>query len=87
MTYQAQLNPWAVYRLLADFQRQLVARFRTRNEAEGYIKLIGQMQPHVTCALVFEAAKPLHAHPTSIAQTATTTKKSATRKTSLPTAV
>jgi len=57
MNYQAQLNPWVVYRLLSDLQNEAIARFRTRNDAESYLKVMGQMQPQVIYSMVFEASK------------------------------
>jgi len=57
MNYQAQLNPWVVYRLLSDLQREAIARFRTRNDAESYLKVMEQIQSHVSYTLVFDGMK------------------------------
>jgi hypothetical protein len=34
MSYQEQLHPWVVYRLLPNCQRVMVDRFRKCNDAE-----------------------------------------------------
>jgi hypothetical protein len=34
MPYSDQLSPWVAYRLLPNFQRILLERFRKRNNAE-----------------------------------------------------
>lgn len=57
MNYQAQLNPWVIYRLSSDLQPEVVTRFRTRNDAESYLKVMEQMQPHLSYTVVFEAPK------------------------------
>ncbi|MCS6813643.1 MAG: hypothetical protein NZ772_08755 [Cyanobacteria bacterium] len=71
MNYQAQLNPWVIYRLSSDLQRELVTRFRTRNDAESYLKVMGQMQPHLSYMVVFEAPKPESSMDTSALASAT----------------
>lgn len=48
------LDPWVVYRLVPNFQRILIARFRSRNEAEIYLRVIRQIQPAGHFAIVFE---------------------------------
>ncbi len=74
MNYQAQLNPWVVYRLLSDLQREAIARFRTRNDAESYLKVMEQMQPHVLYALVFDATKQPSTAARAVASQATVSK-------------
>ncbi|MDX2096300.1 MAG: hypothetical protein SFW36_00870 [Leptolyngbyaceae cyanobacterium bins.59] len=60
MSYQDQLNPWVVHKLLPDLQRVPVARFRHRNAAEGHMKTIKQMQPSMQFTIAFEGNhKPL----------------------------
>lgn len=58
MTYQEQLSPWVVHQLLPDLQRRAIARFRNRNDAEGYLKIVGQMLPDQTFVVAFDV-KPL----------------------------
>lgn len=43
MSYQASLRPWVVYRLKEGLQHIEVARFRKRNDAEEYLKIVRRM--------------------------------------------
>ncbi|OLP18307.1 hypothetical protein BST81_11315 [Leptolyngbya sp. 'hensonii'] len=54
MKYQDQLNPWVVHKFMPNLQRTTVARFRHRNEAEGHMKVIRQMQPYARFAIAFD---------------------------------
>lgn len=54
MSYQDQLSPWVVYRLLPNCQRMMMERFRKRNDAEEYVKVICRMQPGEEFEIVFE---------------------------------
>lgn len=54
MSYQDQLNPWVVYQLLPDLTRSIVIRFRRRNEAEAYLRVLSQLRPKVQFTLSFE---------------------------------
>ena len=56
MSYSDQLNPWCIARLLPDMQRTVVNRFRRRNDAEAYLKLLRQMMPTATYTIVFDLA-------------------------------
>lgn len=42
MTYSDNLRPWAIFRHLADAQRECVARLRTRTDADAYTSLLRQ---------------------------------------------
>jgi hypothetical protein len=56
--YQDQLNPWVIYQQLPNLQNlPVVARFRRRNDAESYLKLIQQMKPHAKYAISFDTPK------------------------------
>jgi hypothetical protein len=55
MSYQEQLHPWVVYRLLPNCQRVMVDRFRKRNDAEEYCKAVKRLSPHAQFEIVFEA--------------------------------
>ena len=55
MSYSDQLRPWVVYRLLPNCQRLMMERFRKRNNAEDYVRVIRQMQPQAQFEIVFEA--------------------------------
>jgi hypothetical protein len=54
MTYQEQLSPWVIHQLLPDCQQQAIARFRHRNDAEGYLKAMSQMRPNSKFAIAFD---------------------------------
>jgi hypothetical protein len=54
MTYQEQLNPWVIHQLLPNLTRTTVSRFRRRNEAEAYLKVLRQIRPNVQFAIAFE---------------------------------
>ncbi len=55
MSYKDQLNPWVIHKLLPDLQRSTIQRFRRRNEAEAYLKLLRQTQPKNEYAIAFES--------------------------------
>lgn len=54
MNYQEQLSPWVIHQLLPDCQEQAIARFRHRNDAEGYLKAMSQMRPNSKFAIAFD---------------------------------
>lgn len=54
MNYQEHLSPWVIHQLLPDCQRQAIARFRHRNDAEGYLKAMSQMRPNSKFAIAFD---------------------------------
>ncbi len=56
MNYQDQLSPWVVYQLVSDSERQLVQRYRRRNNADAYVKLMAQTQPHISFVVAFDAS-------------------------------
>lgn len=57
MTYQERLNPWTIVRTQANQQRFIVARFRRRIDAEGHLRVLKQMMPHVELAIAFDSYK------------------------------
>lgn len=64
MKYQEQLTPWVVYQVTSDLQRQVVIRFRRRNDADSYLKVLTQTRPNAQFIVAFDA-------PPVAAQTAT----------------
>lgn len=54
MTYRDSLHPWCVIRHLPNAQRVVVARFRKRGEAEGYVRSLQRMTPDAVYSLIFE---------------------------------
>lgn len=58
MKYQDQLNPWIIHQQLPNLQNlPIVARFRRRNDAEAYLKVIRQLKPSAEYAISFDAGK------------------------------
>jgi hypothetical protein len=54
MTYFDQLHPWCLMRLLPNLQRQVIARFRRRNDAEAHMRVLRQQAPTVSYEVVFD---------------------------------
>lgn len=55
MNYQEQLTPWVVYQLTSDLQRQVVIRFRRRNDADAYLKVLTQTRGNAKFIVAFDA--------------------------------
>lgn len=56
MTYQQQLHPWCIIRLLPNMQRLVVARCRCQNDAEAHLQILRQQAPTATYEIVFDPA-------------------------------
>jgi hypothetical protein len=54
MTYRERLNHWAVIRLLPNFQRVVVDRFRSRSDAEGHAQAMRRLIPDGEFIVVFD---------------------------------
>jgi hypothetical protein len=54
MTYCKCLKPWAVVRQLPNLQWVIIARYRSRSDADGHHLLLRQRVPNVQCLVVFE---------------------------------
>ncbi|HEY9675595.1 MAG TPA: hypothetical protein V6D11_29400 [Waterburya sp.] len=54
MTYFNQLYPWCIIKPLPNLQRQMIARFRRRNEAESHLQVIRRLLPGVTYMIIFD---------------------------------
>jgi hypothetical protein len=52
--YRARLFPWSVIRLLPNCQRQVLARFRKRNQAEEYLRSVRRIYGDWECVIVFD---------------------------------
>jgi hypothetical protein len=55
MTYQDQLTPWVIYQLQPNHEPQIVTRFRRRNDADSYLKVLKQTRPNVEFVVAFSA--------------------------------
>ncbi|MFQ3616071.1 MAG: hypothetical protein SNJ57_02510 [Cyanobacteriota bacterium] len=83
MTYQDQLSPWVVYKLLPTMQSIPVARFRHRNDAESYLKLVSRVLPQTSFLISFDGPiRSAAEQPPKPAETAAakTTKKARTTR-------
>jgi hypothetical protein len=54
MSYQEKLNPWVISKLLPNMSQLTVNRFRRRNDADAYLKVLKQMNPHAKFAITFD---------------------------------
>jgi hypothetical protein len=45
VAYKKRLHTWAIARLGSDTERVIVARFRTRSDADGYLRHLRQVMP------------------------------------------
>ncbi|MBE9005351.1 hypothetical protein IQ259_09915 [Fortiea sp. LEGE XX443] len=54
IAYKERLNGWAIARLQPDAQREIVARFRSRSDADGYMQRLRQMMPDASFMVVFD---------------------------------
>jgi hypothetical protein len=61
MNYQHKLTPWVIHKLLPDLKQLTVSRFRRRNDAEAYLKVLKQVQPNAHFAITFEMGQPEYA--------------------------
>ncbi|NJO74976.1 MAG: hypothetical protein HC833_15145 [Leptolyngbyaceae cyanobacterium RM1_406_9] len=79
MTYQEHLSPWVIHQLLPDCQQQAIARFRHRNDAEGYLKAMTQMRPSSKFAIAFDVNVPEGNSKTQAATSNPKSNKNSTR--------
>jgi len=54
MSYQQQLSPWVIHKLLPNLKQLTITRFRRRPDAEAYLKMLVQSQPHSQFAITFD---------------------------------
>lgn len=54
MPYRERLYSWAVMRLQPDCQSAIVARFRSRRDAEGHYWTLRRLVPEAKFAIVFD---------------------------------
>jgi hypothetical protein len=52
--YKERLNTWAIARQLPDEERVIVARFRSRSDADGHLQRLRQLTPSADFELVFD---------------------------------
>ncbi|MBD2090155.1 hypothetical protein H6F67_09845 [Microcoleus sp. FACHB-1515] len=54
MPYRERLYSWAIMRLHPDLERSIVARYRSRVEAEGHYWTLRRLVPEAKFAIVFD---------------------------------
>jgi hypothetical protein len=52
--YHDRLHPWLIIRQLPNLQRSTVCRFRQRNEAEAYLKVLQRLTPDAVFRIIFD---------------------------------
>ncbi len=57
ISYKNRLNGWAIARVLADKERVIVARFRSRSDADGYVQHLRQMVPAGSFEIFFDSQR------------------------------
>lgn len=55
MKYQHQLTPWVIHKLLPNLKQMTVTRFRRRNDAEAYLRVLQRTQPNTRFEITFDA--------------------------------
>jgi hypothetical protein len=51
---KSNTHPWCVIRQLPNMQRIVVARFRRRQDADGYLQILRQLMPNISHMIVFD---------------------------------
>jgi hypothetical protein len=54
MSYKESLKPWAVVRLGKNLQWVIIARYKSRSDAEGHLLLLRQRVPDIEFKVVFD---------------------------------
>ena len=54
MTYKPCLKPWAIARLLPNQKWEIIARYQSRNDADGHLQLCRQRVPNIQFKVVFD---------------------------------
>jgi hypothetical protein len=57
IAYRKRLNGWAIARVVSEQERPIVARFRSRSDAEGYIQHLRQHIPDGVFELFFDCKR------------------------------
>ncbi|MBW4465240.1 MAG: hypothetical protein KME07_07340 [Pegethrix bostrychoides GSE-TBD4-15B] len=54
MSYRDALSPWCIVQHLPNMRRQIILRFRQRNNAEDHLRLLKALSPAITYELMFD---------------------------------
>ncbi|MBD2296554.1 hypothetical protein H6G06_24505 [Anabaena sphaerica FACHB-251] len=57
ISYRNRLNAWAIARVVANQERVIVARFRSRSDADGYIQHLRQIVPDSSFEMFFDSQR------------------------------
>jgi hypothetical protein len=57
ISYRNRLNGWAIARVVANKERVIVARFRSRSDADGYIQHLRQLVPGGSFEIFFDSQR------------------------------
>ncbi|BAY61452.1 hypothetical protein H6G33_21090 [Calothrix sp. FACHB-1219] len=52
--YRNRLNAWAITRISPDAKPVIVARFRTRSDADGYLRHLRQVMSNTTFEIIVD---------------------------------
>lgn len=52
---KANIYPWCVVRLLPNLQRQTIACFHRRSDADGCVRTMRRMMPNIKHEIVFQS--------------------------------
>lgn len=56
MKYHAQLTPWVIYQVASEDTRHPISRFRRRNDADAYLKVLSHTKPNSEFVVAFDTA-------------------------------
>ena len=54
MTYRERLSPWCIVRHLPKMQRLVVGRFRKRNEATEFLRVLRRLNSTMQYEIIFD---------------------------------
>lgn len=55
--YKKRLNKWAIARILPDMKREIVARFRSKSDADGHMQLLLSRTPDMNLMVIFDCPR------------------------------
>ena len=59
MSYRDSLTSWLVVPLFPNMQRKVVARCRTRSDADGHLQVLRRLMPDAEFTVVFDPSLKL----------------------------
>ncbi|MDZ7957950.1 MAG: hypothetical protein RMY34_08600 [Aulosira sp. DedQUE10] len=55
--YRQRLNTWAITRIMPNMEPAIVARFRTRSDADGYLRHLRQVIPNTAFEIIVDCQR------------------------------